>query len=421
MSTFQNSTLSMLFWVYTTRKNKKNEYPIYCRITVDGKRAELSLKYIIKEENWEANAQRVKAKDPNAQLINSYIDHVRGRINMIFNQHMVSGEAVSSVSLKDRFLGKEAKVKHKSILEAIEYHNIKMAEQIQAGTIKSKTLLRFNIMRNKLVKFMKLNYNINDIPLPDMKLAFVSDFEHYLLTKDKLHTNTAHRYIKNLKKIMHMSVAMEWIPSNPFNAFKCSYTNPEREILTMEELTIIQEKDFGCERLNEVRDVFIFCCYTGFAYADIYNFRHNSIMIGLDGNYWLSTNRQKTGTKEKVPLLPAALEILEQYKKHPYCLEHDKLLPVNSNQRYNAYLKEMAAVAKIDKKLTTHIARHTFATTITLANGVPIETVSSMLGHTSIKTTQIYAKVVEKKVSEDMMMLSARLNRDSKSKIQKVG
>jgi len=421
MSTFQNSTLSMLFWVYTTRKNKKNEYPIYCRITVDGQRAELSLKHSIKEENWDVNAQRVKPKDPAAQIVNPYIDHVRGRINMIFNQHMISGTPVTAAYIKDRFLGKQFKSEHKSLLEAIDYHNLKMEEQVNAELIHPKTLMRFKIMRTRLVEFMELNYKTNDILLPDIKLAFIKDFDHYLMTKVKIHTNTTQRYVKNLKKIMHMAVAMEWIPNNPFNAHKCNHIQTDREILTMEEINRMRKKDFGFDRLNEVRDVFIFCCFTGYAYTDVANFGRNAVMIGLDGNYWLSTNRQKTGSKEKVPLLPHALEILERYKDHEYCIENDKLLPVNSNQRYNAYLKELATLCKINKKLTSHIARHTFATTVTLANGVPIETVSAMLGHTSIKTTQIYAKVVEKKVSEDMMMLSERLGLKINPKNRKVG
>jgi site-specific recombinase XerD len=420
MSTFENSTLSMLFWVYTTRKNKKNEYPIYCRITVDGQRAELSLKHSIKEENWDHNAQRVKPKDPSAHLINPYIDHVRGRINMIFNQHMISGTYVTAAYLKDRFLGKKFKSEHKSLLEAIDYHNLKMEEQVDAEQIHPKTLMRFKIMRTRLIEFMELNYKTNDILLPDIKLAFIKDFDHYLMTKVKIHTNTTQRYVKNLKKIMHMAVAMEWIPTNPFNAHKCNHIQTDREILTMDEINRMRNKDFGFDRLNEVRDVFIFCCFTGYAYTDVANFGRNAVMIGLDGNYWLSTNRQKTGTKEKVPLLPIALQILQRYKDHEYCIENDKLLPVNSNQRYNAYLKELAVICKINKKLTSHIARHTFATTVTLANGVPIETVSAMLGHTSIKTTQIYAKVVEKKVSEDMMTLSAKLGQEMKPKSKKV-
>ena len=179
-------------------------------------------------------------------------------------------------------------------------------------------------------------------------------------------------------------------------------------------------KDFGSDRMNEVRDVFIFCCYTGFAYSDVYQFERNAVMKGLDGNLWLSTNRQKTGTKESVPLLPIPLQIIEKYQDNEYCIKYNKLLPINSNQRYNSYLKELADICNINKNLTSHIARHTFATTVTLANGVPIETVSAMLGHQNIRTTQIYAKVVEQKVSDDMEMLRAKLF-SSQTKSQKVG
>jgi integrase len=193
------------------------------------------------------------------------------------------------------------------------------------------------------------------------------------------------------------------------NGFKTSYRNPVRQVLTQEELYVLINKELTIERLAEVRDVFIFCCFTGFAYGDIYNFEQGDEEIGIDGNTWLSTQRQKTGVRERVPLLPIALRIVEKYKTNEYCIRNNKLLPVNSNQRYNAYLQEIAIICGIKKKLTTHIARHTFATTVTLANGVPIETVSAMLGHTSIKTTQIYAKVLEKKVSEDMNLLRSKL------------
>jgi site-specific recombinase XerD len=236
----------------------------------------------------------------------------------------------------------------------------------------------------------------------------VSEFEHFLLTQHKLQNNTAHKYIKNLKKIMNMAVGLDWIPSNPFNQFKCSYHSPEREVLTPDELQKIMNKKLDSKRLEEIRDVFIFCCYTGFAYVDVYKFDKDAVTKGIDGENWIYTNRNKTGTKENVPLLPIPMQIIQKYKDDEYCVNYNKLLPVNSNQRYNNYLKELATICGIKKHLTTHIARHTFATTVTLANGVPIETVSAMLGHSSIRTTQIYAKVVEKKVSDDMKLLKQK-------------
>ena len=413
-------SFSVLFWAQKTRKNKRNEFPIYIRITVNGKRAELSTHCFTDEKSWDAKAQRVRQRANNAIQINSYLDMMRGKVQETYNSLIASGDVITASRIKEIITGKENKTKpkHKTILEAFDYHNTKLEEQVKIGKIVPKTYTRYKITKNKVQAFMQFQYKVDDMPLPDMRLRFVTEFEHYLLTQQNLQSNTAHKYIKNLKKIMNMSVGLDWIPSNPFNNFRCSYTSPEREILTQEELDVIRFKKIDIPRLAEVRDVFVFCCYTGFAYSDIYNFEYDAITKGIDGEFWLSTNRQKTGTRESVPLLPVALSIIEKYRDHKYCIEANKLLPVNSNQRYNAYLKEIADICGVKKKITSHIARHTFATTVTLANGVPIETVSSMLGHNSIRTTQIYAKVVEKKVSEDMQNLKAKLF-GSSTQIQK--
>lgn len=411
MKTTKNYSFSILFWLYKDRVTSTNEFPIYARITVDGKRVEVSLKRNVSNELWDQKAQRLKGKGEVQMIINSYLDLVRGQIQSIYNQLLSTNEEITATKLKNRFLGKEEKVvpTFKTIMEAFDYHNLKMAETAKVGKVCDKTLLRYKITQNKVKAFMQKKFQVDDKPLPEMRLSFVTEFEHYLLTVDKIQSNTAHKYIKNLKKIMNMAVGLDWIPSNPFNQFKCSYQSPDREILNQQELNTIMNKKLEIERLEEVRDVFIFCCYTGFAYSDIYQFEHNSVIVGLDGEYWLSKNRQKTGTKESVPLLPVPLALIEKYKDHPYCVNHNKLLPVNSNQRYNSYLKELATICGIKKHLTSHIARHTFATTVTLANGVPIETVSAMLGHNNIRTTQIYAKVVEQKVSDDMKLLKRKL------------
>jgi site-specific recombinase XerD len=391
------------------------------RIVVDGARAEISTTHLIAKDHWNEKMGRMKNSANDSIFINGFIDHARNEVKKHFLVFASEGKRTSSIELKNLYLGIDNAPKQKTIMEAYDYHNIKMRELVKVGKVVAATVKRHEITQNKIRSFMQLQYRVDDKALPEMRLSFISEFEHYLLTVDKIQNNTAHKYIKNLKKIMSMAVGLDWIPSNPFTNFKCSYHAPEREILTIEELNKIQNKDFGIARLNEVRDVFIFCCYTGFAYSDIYQFERNSAMKGLDGNLWLSTHRQKTGIKESVPLLPIPLEILERYQNHEYCNKYNKLLPINSNQRYNSYLKELAALCGIDKNLSSHTARHTFATTITLANGVPIETVSKMLGHTSIKTTQIYAKVVEKKVSDDMLILSQKLGAAMPNNKLKVG
>ncbi|MEZ4889001.1 MAG: site-specific integrase [Crocinitomicaceae bacterium] len=405
-----NQKISFLFYP-NKQRTRNGEAQIYVRLYIESKRAEFSTNFYVSLSDWDAKKSKVKNTHKSALLINNKLEKIRSEINHLFVLEVTQKGSTTSKEIRDKYLGRDVEEppKHKTILEAFDYHNLKLSEQVKIGKVVSKTHARYIITKNKVEAFMQHQYKKANMPLPEMRLRFVTEFEHYLLTSDKLQSNTAHKYIKNLKKIMNMAVGLDWIPSNPFNQFKCSYSNPEREILNQDEINLIINKKLHAPRLEEVRDVFIFCCYTGFAYSDVYEFRQNAVMKGLDGNLWLSTLRQKTGTKESVPLLPVALQIIEKYRNNEYCTKYDKLLPVNSNQRYNAYLKEIADICGINKKLTSHIARHTFATTITLANGVPIETVSAMLGHNSIRTTQIYAKVVEQKVSDDMQLLRQKL------------
>ncbi len=421
MNISNKTSISILFWLNKLRVNKNNEMPIYMRVTVNGARVEISLQRFVEEKIWDPKAQRLIGKGVLQNTTNQFLDLTKGQVQTIYNQLLSGNQKITSKIIKEKLTGKEPTPNYKTILECFDFHNLKMKEKVAVNLISPKTHLRFQITKNKVEAFIKHQYKVNDKPLPELRLAFVTEFEHYLLTIDKLQSNTAHKYIKNLKKIMNMAVGLDWIPSNPFNMFKCSYTSPNREILTKEELEVLRLKKINIPRLAEVRDVFIFCCYTGFAYTDVYQFEGNALTIGIDGEYWLATNRQKTGTRESVPLLSIPLSIIEKYKDHPYCVSNNKLLPINSNQRYNAYLKELATICKIKKTLTTHIARHTFATTVTLANGVPIETVSSMLGHNNIRTTQIYAKVIEQKVSEDMKLLRSKLEGNNESKVLKIG
>ncbi len=404
-----NQKFNVLIWPNKV-KAKNGKAPIYIRISVDGKKSTFSTGHFIKPSDWIKSQSKLKSTARNSMAINTYLDRTKVMLHQLFLDQCALGNFTSAAEIKNRFLGKEDTPEYKTICDAFDYHNHKMEETVEIGKITRKTLLRYQATKKKVIKFMKLKYKVDDMPLKDMRLSFITEFDHYLLTVEKLQSNTAHKVIKIVKKIMNQAVALDWIPSNPFNQFKCTYKNPERIVLTQIEIDKLKNKELKIQRLEEVRDIFIFQCYTGFAYTDLYNFKRNDVVIGIDGDYWLSTYRQKTGTKENVPLLPVALEIIEKYKDHPECQTQNKLLPVNSNYRYNAYLQELADLCGIEKKITTHIARHTFATTVTLSNGVPIETVSKMLGHTRLATTQIYAKVLEGKVSQDMRALKEKLN-----------
>jgi len=412
-----NQKLHILFYL-NKQRGKNGLFPIYVRIYIDGARAEFATTHLVDFKLWNSKLSKLKPAAQNAQFINVFLDDTKSRLNKLFLAGLSKDERLNAKQLKAQFLGKsiEQKPSYKTICEAFDYHNLKMGEMVKVGNITAKTHLRYKITKDKVVSFMKKQYKIEDMPLPELRLSFVTEFEHFLLTTDKLQSNTAHKYITNLKKIMHMSVGLDWIPSNPFNQFKCSYTNPKREVLTQKELDAIINKEITIDRLRQVRDVFVFCCYTGFAYSEVYKFKRDAITMGIDGERWITTYRDKTGTRESVPLLPIALDVIHKYKDDTYCIENDKLLPVNSNQRYNAYLKEIADICGIKKSITTHMARHTFATTVTLSNGVPIETVSRMLGHTKLATTQIYAKVLDHKVSEDMKLLKAKINVKTDSK-----
>lgn len=216
------------------------------------------------------------------------------------------------------------------------------------------------------------------------------------------------KYLTNFRKIINLAVVNEWVDRDPFAKFKGSKQEVKRDFLIEEELDRISQKSFAAQRLNLVKDTFLFCCYTGLAYVDVAKLSASNISTGIDGEQWLFVDRQKTGSSSHVPLLPPALAIIAKYRDHPEAVNKGLLLPVISNQKLNAYLKEIADICGINKHLTFHVARHTFATTVTLTNGIPIESVSSMLGHKSIKTTQIYAKVVQKKVSEDMKILRGK-------------
>lgn len=253
-----------------------------------------------------------------------------------------------------------------------------------------------------------MKYKKNDIPVKDVDHKFITGLEYYLKTTRKCAHNSAIKYITNFKKIIRIAYANDWIDKDPFLHWKAELKIVEREFLAEEEIQKIIKLELKMERLDQVRDIFIFCCYTGLAYVDVKKLEDSDIVIGIDGERWIKTRRSKTDTRSNIPLLPTAIAIIEKYSTHN---DSDKLLPVLSNQKMNAYLKEIADVCGIEKNLTFHLARHTFATTVTLTNGVPIESVSKTLGHKSLKTTQHYAKILDRKVSDDMAILKEKLSK----------
>jgi site-specific recombinase XerD len=403
--------MSILLWLRDSKKTNSEESPIMIRITVNGKRVNWSLGKKVNPDHWISGAGILKPSAKESKIVNPYLNQVRGDIQTHFNILTTKYENVTPEMVRDAFLGIEVvTAKSHSLIETFEFHNSKIKEKATIGKMSMKTWRRLDIGKKKILDFLSKEMKIKDIFLKDIKLSFAADFEHYLTVHHKLQSNTTMKYIKILKQVINYAVTLEWINSNPLNSFKCTYTNPDRVVLNQEEIDLIYHKQMPNARLEQVRDMFIFSCYTGYAFSDVASLSPSSIVRGIDGETWIHTNRVKTNMKENVMLLDIPLEIIKKYETHPTCIAKGCILPVISNQHFNAYLKEIAALCNINKHLTSHIARHTFATTVTLANGISLESVSAMLGHASIKTTQIYAKVVQSKLSTEMKGLKAKMN-----------
>ncbi len=396
------TTLTLLFSLRKPKNYQSGEMPIYLRITVDGRRTELAVSRKCDPERWDAVTGRAIGTKSDSRALNAYLDDVQFKIYELQRKMSDADELITSETVKNRYVGKAEKAR--TLLVIFEDHNAKMKNLVGQEFEKS-TLERYETCLMHTKDFMQSHYNISDIPVTKINFAFLNEFEHYLRSVRKCGNNSAIKYIKNLGKIVRICLGNGWLTVDPYLNYKPKQKAVNREVLTKEELDRLIKKKFEVERLKTVRDMFVFCCYTGLAYVDVHKLKRSELVKGIDNNLWIYTNRQKTDTLSRIPVLPVALSIIHNYTDHPQCVVKDTLLPVMSNQKMNAYLKEIADLCKISKQLTFHIARHTFATTVTLNNGVPIESVSKMMGHTSIKTTQIYAKVMDHKISSDMEKL----------------
>lgn len=411
-----NKTFNLLFYVKKAKINFLGESPIYLRITIDGKISEISTKRTILPLRWNAKAQKVSGSSEESKSFNFYLKTFEQKVYDTYHELMRDKESVTCESLKNKLLGKGERTR--MLIPIFEDHNNRMEKLIDKEFAQG-TLTRYKTCLKHTKAFLKWKFNISDIDIQKIDYAFLNDFELFLRTERDCNNNSAVKYIKNFGKIIRICIANGWINRDPFLNYSSSFNEVTRVFLNEQEIERLFNKDFKNERLSQVRYIFLFSCFTGLAYIDTQKLTQDNINIGLDGNKWIYTKRQKTKTTSNIPLLSKAEEIIERYKGHPACLNSGRLLPVLSNQKMNAYLKEIADLCDINKELTYHIARHTFATTITLSNGVPIESVSKMLGHKNIKTTQHYAKILDKKVSEDMSALRNVLQK--KEELRKLG
>lgn len=401
--------ISILFYVRNSKKTREGLAPIYIRITVNGHRLEQSVQRLVAPAQWSTAAGRLKGNTNHVRQLSLYLDTLSSKVLQMERDMVMDGVVVNFSNFREKWLGLTEPAR--MLLDVFQQHNDQMAALIRAGKdYCPATLDRYNTCRDHVRAFIQWKYKTADIDIKRLDFDFVEMLEFWLKTHRNCAHNTTLKYISNLKKIVNGCIRKGWLTRDPFAGFKRTKQEVEREALTEMELERINAKTFTTDRLNFVKDIFLFSCYTGLAYADVKKLRRSEIAQGIDGNFWIFTHRQKTDTPSRIPLLPPARAIIEKYRDLPPCCDSGHVLPVLSNQKMNAYLREIADVCGIARNLTFHIARHTFATTVTLSNGVPIESVSKMLGHRNLKTTQHYARVLDRKLSEDMRSLQVKFN-----------
>lgn len=420
--------LSLLVKVRCSSANKKGMAKTSVQLSVDGESTECYIGYIMPKDHWDESTKKCREDHPDHKSINQHIDEVLAELNAYFLVLSKTKGAVNVYQVKEAYQekpspqgdadqGENEPEEAETLLMVADQFIKDFKELAEKGKRSFETLKQWRATRKKIVEFARYQYRKNDIVLSEITPAFGQNLYRYLTIKredflkhekDKrrsgnLEEPAAKKQMKNVKQLLQLATDLGYIANNPILRFKTSCEEEEVEPLEMFEVMAIYRKDISIERLAEVRDIYIFQCFTGFAYTDLYNLTPKHIVqVGMNGEPWLIKKRGKTGVREMVPLLPVALAIIEKYRNHPYCLATGRLLPVNSNEVYNAFLKEIAVICDVNRVLKTHLARHTFADIMLNECNVPIEDVSKMLGHKSIRTTMRYCRVRKKRISANM-------------------
>jgi site-specific recombinase XerD len=386
--------MKLLFWLYRAKKNKKGLMPIMMRITLLRQRINFPTQISIQEKEWDKDRQHIKGDTELINKYNQYLLTLKTKAWEAYNDSLKNDEAISAQKLKDFVLGNNASTY--TLIEALDYQ----IGQLKARTgndIAPATVKKYETCKRKVQEFLAKEKNLEDIFLSQLNHQFIHELDAFMRVSQGLKNNGVVKNMQQLKRVIRIARLNEWIAKDPFSHYKCKIIEPKRTFLTKEELHRLEQLPLPTERLSKVRDVYIFSCYTGLAYADVNKLNHLHLQE-INTHKWIVLDRTKTKNQSVIPLFPKALEILNRYKNE----QQEKLLPVISSQNMNKYLKELAAMAGINKRLSYHSSRHSFATTVTLNNGVDIITVSAMLGHKMLKTTQMYAKVNLNKIANDV-------------------
>ncbi len=388
-------------WLYKSKSNKRSEAPIYLRITVDGKRTEISTGIIIQIHKWNNKKELIRGNSEDVIILNRRLRKLKSDISNLIDNISQKDIVITPELLKVKLMGKD-KV-NSTLMDVIDSHIMLLKSKvgIELSTVPYKKL---QIVKNRIDEFLNCHYSRRDIGLNELNYKFIEDFDTFLKVKKNYSLNSASAACQRLKRVIKYAISNKLLITDPFIAFHCKKVDVKKEFLTKDELIILANSVIENIRLQEVKDVFVFCCLTGLSYSDVAKLSPNDIIIDDNGNTYIKINRVKTNVSAIIPLNEFALKIIESYKGNFKASYNKTLLPVISNQKTNAYLKEIANIVGINKNLTHHIARHTFANYCS-ESGISMEVTSKMLGHSSIKTTAIYYKVSINKVMNESKIL----------------
>lgn len=401
----QKSTFAVIFIIQKGKIREDGTVPIVARITVNGEMVHFATRMYIHPDRWQPKDYRTAGKTKEEKQINEMLEELRVLIRRKYDEMLRREEVITAGKLKNAITGLDQNAT--TLLQVCDRFIEDYTDLLKTEQCCRETYLRYKLTRNRLAEFMQARYRLPDMAVKELHPRFATDFDRWLRMNYRLTNNSTMKLMRQLKTMLHVGYLNGWSKNDPLAGYKLHFEKVDRGYLTDEELDRLANKIFAMKRLEVIRDLFLFSCYTGLAYIDLKHLSADMLRRWPDGNLWIDTKRQKTDVPVHVRLLDVPIRLIEKYDG---TTEGGLLFPVPSNQKVNSYLKEIASVCGIDKDLTFHMARHTFATTVTLANGVPIETVSKMLGHTNIQTTQIYARVIDTKINNDMELLAGKLN-----------
>jgi site-specific recombinase XerD len=395
-----STTLKVLYFVYKAKTNSKGLAPLIFRLKYNKKVAQLSTGYFIKPKDWNQDKNQVKTSDPNHTIINQHLKDLELKSYSIFSKMFHDGDVYLN-NIVDKLKGVDDGPI--TLLKLVKLCNNRLHERV--GTdLKHTTYKKYLGTETKIVDFVH-SLGKQDIRLKELKQNFIEDFNIFMKQRYNNEQNTSGKHLKNLKQYIRYAVNMEWLIKSPFTEYKVTYKVKEKPFLNVDELQLLENKTFTMKRLQLVKDLFLIQCYTGLSFIDLAELKCSDVTTGIDGNQWIIKNRMKTDVRSAIPLLPKALSIILEYNPDYKTTHSEPLLPVYSIQKYNSYLKEIADFCGINKELTSHAGRRTFASTVALGNGISIESIAQMLGHSTTKVTHQYARVSDTKVANEMKKL----------------